>query len=190
MFMIAEVQDIIAVHPKDFGKPLEEVVANNLKIQYEGILDEELGYIILVTDIRVDPVGYMLPRDGSTYHKCTFKLLTYLPKVHEVVMGEVIEVTDFGCFVRIGPLDGLLHISQITDDYISYDEKHNMLIGRKSGRKLMVGDDIRARIVAVSLATGTSGKVGLTTRQPMMGKLEWIEAEKKKEVSQISQKQG
>ena len=190
MFMIAEVQDIVAVHPKDFGKPLEEVVVNNLKMQYEGFMDEELGYVILVTDVKVDPVGYLLPRDGSTYHKCTFKLLTYLPRVQEVVLGEVIEVTDFGCFVRIGPFDGLLHISQITDDYISYDEKHNMLVGRKSGRKIMVGDDVRARVVAVSLTPGTGGKVGLTTRQPMMGKLEWIEEEKKRELQSVSQKQG
>jgi len=181
VFIIAEVQDVVAVHPRDFGKPLNEVVISNLKNQYEGTLDEELGYIILVTDVKVDPVGYMIPRNGSTYHKCVFKLITYLPKVQEVVMGEIVEITDFGCFVRVGPVDGLLHISQITDDYISYDEKNNILIGRKTGRKLEVGDDIRARIVAVSLASGTGGKIGLTTRQPMMGKLEWIEAEKRKE---------
>ncbi len=178
--MIVEVQDTVPVHPKDFGKPLDEVVFNNLRSEYEGILDEELGYVILVTDVKVDPVGYMVPRNGSTFHRCVFKLVTYLPKVQEVVMGEIVEITEFGCFIRVGPTDGLLHISQITDDYISYDEKNNILVGRKTGRKIEVGDEVRARIISVSLTTGTGGKIGLTTRQPMLGKLEWIEAEKKK----------
>ncbi|MDJ0269430.1 MAG: DNA-directed RNA polymerase [Aigarchaeota archaeon] len=183
--MVVEVQDVVGVSPKDFGKPLQEVVINNLKSQYEGTIDEELGYVILVAEAHVDPVGYLLPRDGSTYHRCTFKLITYLPKSQEVVLGEVVEITEFGCFVRVGPLDGLLHISQITDDYISYDEKHNMLMGKKTGRKLTVGDDVRARIVVVSLSSGTSGKIGLTTRQPMLGKLEWIEEEKQKAVEPV-----
>ncbi|MCS7133440.1 MAG: S1 RNA-binding domain-containing protein, partial [Candidatus Caldarchaeum sp.] len=93
----------------------------------------------------------------------------------EVVLGEVVEITDFGCFVRIGPLDGLVHISQIMDDFITYDEKNNMLVGKKTGRKLMVGDDVRGRINAVSFASGAGGKVSLVTRQPMMGALKWIE---------------
>ena len=180
MFMIVEVQDTVQVHPKDFGKPLEEVVFNNLRNQYEGILDEELGFVVLVTDVKVDPVGYIIPRNGSTFHKCIFKLVTYLPRQQEIVMGEIVEITEFGCFVRMGPTDGLIHISQITDDYISYDEKNNILIGKKTGRKIEVGDEIRARVINVSLTTGTSGKIALSTRQPMLGKLEWIEAEKKK----------
>jgi DNA-directed RNA polymerase subunit E' len=182
LFVIVEVQEVVGISPKDFGKDLEPVVLNSLKKQYEGAVDEELGYISLVIEAKVDAVGRIMPRDGSTYHKCTFKLLSFIPEIQEVVSGEVVEITDFGCFVRVGPVDGLLHISQITDDFISYDEKNNLLVGRKTGRKLSVGDDVRARIVAVSLSSGTAGKIGLTTRQPYLGKLSWIEEEKAKAV--------
>ncbi|MEM0441189.1 MAG: DNA-directed RNA polymerase [Candidatus Caldarchaeum sp.] len=173
--MIVEVSEIVGISPDSFDKPLEKVVLEKLRKRYEGSVDEELGYVIMVFDAKVEKVGRLLPRDGSTYHRSTFKLLTYVPLLNEVVVGEVVEITDFGCFVRIGPLDGLLHISQIMDDYITYDEKNNMLVGKKTGRKLTVGDDVRGRVNAVSLTGGAGGKVSLVTRQPMMGALKWIE---------------
>jgi DNA-directed RNA polymerase subunit E' len=92
------------------------------------------------------------------------------------VEGEVVEIADFGAFVRIGPIDALLHVSQLMDDFISYDEKQGVLLGKESKRKLMSGDQVRVRITAVSLGrAGTSGKIGVTARQPFLGKLEWIE---------------
>jgi len=186
--MMVEVQEVVGISPKDFGKPLSEVVLASLKDQYEGTISEELGYIVLVSEATVDPLGHLFPRDGSTYHRCNFKLITFMPKLQEVVLGEVVEVTEFGCFLRVGPLDGLLHISQITDDFISYDEKHGVLVGKKLGKRLASGDDARARIVAVSLTSGAGGKIGLTTRQPMLGKLSWIEEEKQKGEATVSQR--
>ena len=51
----------------------------------------------------------------------------------------------------------------------------------KTQRKLSSGDQVRARITAVSMGkAGSSGKIGVTARQPFLGKLEWIEKEVKK----------
>jgi len=96
-----------------------------------------------------------------------------------------VEVAEFGAFVCLGPLDGLLHVSQITDEYISYDEKNARLVGKESGRSLAVGDSVRARIVAVSLNEHEprESKIGLTMRQTALGKLEWLEEKRKKEGS-------
>ncbi|MEM2593673.1 MAG: DNA-directed RNA polymerase, partial [Candidatus Bathyarchaeia archaeon] len=108
-------------------------------------------------------------------HKVTFSLLTFLPKVQEIVEGEVVEVADFGAFVRIGPVDALLHISQIMDDFITYDEKQGVLMGKETKRKITVGDRVRVRITAVSIGKGAGfGKIGVTARQPFLGKIEWI----------------
>ncbi len=182
MFTLVEVVEVVGIPPAEFGKPLGHVALNNLKKKYEGVVDEELGYVVMVVDATVDAIGRLLPRDGSTYHRCTFKLLSYIPEVGEVVEGEVVEITDFGCFVRVGPVDGLLHISQIMDDFITYDDKNNILVGKKSGRKLSVGDDVRARINAISFAGGAGCKISLVTRQPLMGSLKWVEEEKAKMV--------
>jgi DNA-directed RNA polymerase subunit E' len=150
-------------------------------MKYEGVVDEELGYVIAVTDVKVSPTGKIIPGDGATYHKVNLSLLTFYPKLQEVVEGEVVEVADFGAFVRIGPVDALLHVSQLMDDFISYDEKQGVLFGKETKRKLMSGDQVRVRITAVSLArAGSSGKIGVTARQPFLGKLEWIEEDLQK----------
>ncbi len=176
MFELVTLEDTIRIPPETFGNPLEAVGHQQVKAKYEGIVDEELGYVIAVTEVNVSPVGKIIPGDGATYHKVGFSLLTFYPRIQEVVEGEVVEIADFGAFVRIGPIDALLHVSQLMDDFISYDERQGVLLGKETKRRLTSGDHVRARITAVSLGrAGSSGKVGITARQPFLGKLEWID---------------
>ena len=175
MFKLITLQDTIRIPPETFGNPLEAVGRQQVKSKYEGVVDEELGYVIAVTKVEVSPVGKIIPGDGATYHKVSFQLLTFYPMIQEVIEGDVAEIADFGAFVRIGPVDALLHVSQLMDDFISYDEKQGVLLGKETKRKLTTGDHVRVRITAVSLGrAGSSGKIGVTARQPFMGKLEWI----------------
>jgi DNA-directed RNA polymerase subunit E' len=176
LFKFVTLQDTIRIPPETFGNPLDTVGYQQVKAKYEGMADQELGYVVAVTEVKVSPVGKIIPGDGATYHKVTFSLLTFYPKIQEVVEGEVVEIADFGAFVRIGPLDALLHVSQLMDDFISYDEKQGVLLGKETKRKLMSGDQLRVRITAVSLGrAGSTGKIGVTARQPFLGKLEWID---------------
>ena len=175
MFKLITLQDTIRIPPETFGNPLEKVGREQVKQKYEGVVDEELGYVIAVTSIEVSPIGKIIPGDGATYHKVSFSLLTFYPVIQEIVEGDVVEIADFGAFVRIGPVDALLHVSQLMDDYISYDEKQGVLLGKETKRKLTAGDQVRVRITAVSLGrAGSSGKIGVTARQPFLGKLEWL----------------
>jgi len=174
-------EDTIRIPPETFGNPLEAVGYQQVKAKYEGVVDETLGYVIAVTRVEVSSIGKIIPGDGAAYHKVNFSLLTFYPKIQEVVEGEVVEIADFGAFVRIGPIDALLHVSQLMDDFISYDEKQGVLLGKETKRKLMSGDQVRVRITAVSLGrAGSSGKIGVTARQPFLGKLEWIDTDLKK----------
>jgi len=182
-------EETIRIPPEKFGEALEKVAREQLKVKHEGIVDEELGYVIAVTDIQVSPVGKIIPGDGATHHKVTFSLLTFYPKIQEIVEGEIVEIVDFGAFIRIGPVDALIHVSQLMDDFISYDEKQGVLLGKESKRKVEVGDWLRVRITAVSLGRGGSfGKIGVTARQPFLGKLEWIEKDLKKPEHETEEK--
>lgn len=157
--------------------------------KYEGMFGEDLGYVIAVTNVNVNKVGKIIPGDGATYHKVAFSLLTFYPQLQEIVEGEVVEIADFGAFVRIGPIDSLLHVSQVMDDFLSYDEKQGVLLGKETKRKLVSGDRVRVRITAVSFGrAGASGKIGVTARQPFLGKLEWIERDVKKIKETIEKK--
>ena len=77
-----------------------------------------------------------------------------------------------------------MHVSQITNEYISHDEKNARLVSKESNKSLGEGDKVRARVIAVSLneKEPRESKIGLTMRQTGLGKLEWLEANNKAEV--------
>ena len=176
MFQIASMSDVIRVSPEKFGSPLRDVALEVLKSKYDSTISPEMGYIILITDIGVEKVGKIIPGDGARYHKVDFAALSFYPMLQEVVEGEVVEITDFGAFVRLGPADALLHLSQITDDYLTSDVKQGVILASQTKRTLKVGSKVRVRITAISLGRGVSmGKIGVTCRQPFLGALEWIE---------------
>jgi DNA-directed RNA polymerase subunit E' len=132
MFKLITLQDTIRIPPETFGNPLEAVGREQVRSKYEGVVDEELGYVIAVTKVEVSPIGKIIPGDGATYHKVNFSLLSFYPIIQEIVEGDVVEIADFGAFVRVGPVDALLHVSQLMDDFISYDEKQGVLLGKKA----------------------------------------------------------
>src|SRR4030066_1685747 len=189
LFKLITLEDTIRIPPETFGNPLEAVGYQQVKAKYEGVVDETLGYVIAVTEVKVSSIGKIIPGDGAAYHKVGFSLFTFFSKIQEVVGGEVVEIADFGAFVRIGPIDALLHVSQLMDDFISYDEKQGVLLGKETKRKLMSGDQVRVRITAVSLGrAGSSGKIGVTARQPSLGKLEWLKLETSKAKEALGKK--
>ena len=181
MFSISTLLDVIRIPPSLFGTVLKKAAVNILKEKYESMINADLGYIIMILDAKVEPMGKMVPGDGGTFHKVEFEALTYYPKLQEIVHGEIEDITDFGAFVRIGPTDALLHLSQIMDDYLKSDVKSGIILANQSGRTLKVGSTLRSRITAVSLGKAASmGKIGITCRQPFLGADEWIAEEIKK----------
>ena len=189
MFQIIEAEDVVRVEPLDFSESLNKMAEKMLKLKYESTLSPEFGYIILIINVKADKVGKILPSDGATYHSVHFKILTYLPKLQEVVEGEVVEITDFGAFIRIGPTDALLHLSQITDEYLNSDVRQGQITAQQSSRTINVGTRMRVRVTALSLARGSSmGKIGVTCRQPFLGAIDWIEEDLKKTSKPASNK--
>jgi DNA-directed RNA polymerase subunit E' len=178
--------DTVRLPPDRFGGDTVTVVRDLLREKLEGRIDKTLGSIIAVTNVLEIGEGRILAGDGAVYYDITFEAITFKPELQEIVEGKVVEVVEFGAFIGLGPLDGLLHVSQIADDYISYDEKNSRLVGKETNRAIAEGDKVRARVVAVSLneREPRESKIGLTMRQAALGKIEWlIEAreEQKKE---------
>jgi len=183
MYIKIRAVDVVRVPPERLGDDLQLTVKEMLQERLEGRMDKKIGMFIAIQDIADIKEGRIMIGDGGVYYETVFDALVFRPKMQEIVEGEVVEIVEFGAFVEIGPLDGLLHISQIIDEYISYDEKGAKLVTKDTGRTLGEGDRVRARIVAISLNEHDPGdsKIGLTMRQPGLGKLEWIEEEKEKE---------
>jgi DNA-directed RNA polymerase subunit E' len=182
VYKIVTVEDTVRVPPNRFSEPLNEVIIDVLRKNYVGLTDKDVGTVLVITELKEVGVGRVIMGDGASYHDVTFEALVYKPELNEVVLGEVVEIVEFGAFVRLGPIDGLVHVSQVMDDFVGYDKKKGTLYGKESKRSLKEGDKVRARIVSVSLKRGAKGgKIGLTMRQPGLGKLEWIEEARKGE---------
>src|SRR5687768_13978580 len=181
MFAIIHMDDVVRIPPSMMKKSLYETTMEILKEKYESMINPELGYVIMIIDAKANKVGKLVSGDGATFHKVSFKALTFYPKMQEIVEGEIVEITDFGAFVRIGPTDALLHLSQITDDYLKSDVKQGVIVANQSAKSLKIGSKLRARVTAISLGKGAGmGKIGITCRQPFLGAMEWIAEEIKK----------
>ncbi|MBU2522804.1 MAG: DNA-directed RNA polymerase [Nanoarchaeota archaeon] len=178
MFYRVEIEDYVRVSPEFFALPVEEAISVQLKNRYLNHIDKELGVTIGVLDVLNVGEGIIIPGDGAAYYKCNFNILTYIPEIQELVFGEVKEITNFGAFMNLGCIDGMIHVSQTMDDFVSFS-KSNALVG-KNGKRILKSDDLcLARIIAISYK-GDQPKIGLTMRQPGLGKLEWISDDKRK----------
>lgn len=180
MFYKLEVKDHIRVPPNLFDLPLQEAIIKRVKKKYDGHISKELGIVIDVSDVKTIGEGVIIHGDGASYYDVNFELLAFKPELHEVVAGRIKDIADFGAFINIGPIEGMIHISQTMDDFVSFS-KDKTLTGKESRKSLRVNDICRARIIAVSFKDPANPKFGLTMRQQGLGRVDWIEEENKKE---------
>ncbi|MBS3099716.1 DNA-directed RNA polymerase [Candidatus Pacearchaeota archaeon] len=179
MFYLIDVEDFIRVEPRLFGLPTREAVEQQLRESYTTHFDKELGMVVAVAGVSEIAEGIIIPGDGAAYYKSNFQLVIWKPEMQEIIYGVIEEITNFGAFINLGAARGMIHISQTMEDYVSFS-KTNTLVGKSGKKTLKKGDACIARIVAISFKLGEL-KIGLTMRQPGLGKIEWIEEEKRKE---------
>ncbi len=194
MYTSVTLQDTIRVPPERFGVDLEDAIRDIVQKTFEGTIRRAHGLIVVVDNIEPLGEGIVIHGDGGMYQKVQFDALTFNPILQELTDALVCEIVEFGAFCHIGPMDALLHMSQIMNDYVDVDVEAGRIQGKESKRILKVGDPIRARIVAVSLneLSSRESKIGLTMRQPTLGSFEWLQekAEKKEAREAKAKEQG
>jgi DNA-directed RNA polymerase subunit E' len=180
MYMMVQCEESVRIPPELLSEDLDAVVEDLTHKTFEGKMDSSHQLTVLCTGITRDGPGRIVHGDGGVYQYVIYNALVFKPEMHEVIQGTVCEVLKFGAFVRFGALDGLLHISQIMDDRIDVDLANERLIGKDTKRDLHVGDRVRARIVAISIneRNPRESKIGLTMRQPGLGKFEWLQEDR------------
>lgn len=183
MYYNVRLEDKVRVPPNRLGEQLEKVILDVLQEQLEGSIDKEIGIFICVTKVTNVGEGELVPGDGGVYYDVRFEALVLRLALQEVIEGLVVETTSFGAFVSLGPIDAMLHVSQISDEYINYDEKNARLNCQESKRFIGVGDPVRARVVTLSLneREPRDSKIGLTMRQAGLGTALWLQEDLEKE---------
>lgn len=174
MFYRVRVKDHIRVPPEKFSEPVESAIVSEVKAKFAGYISKDLGMVIDVIGVEEVGEGVIIPGDGAAYYEAAFSLLVFEPEMQEVVRGLVKDIADFGAFLSLGPLEGMVHISQTMNDFVSFT-KDKTLQGKDSKRTLHVNDRCYSRLIAISYKDLANPKIGLTMRQQGLGKEEWIE---------------
>ena len=192
MYYRMQLADKVRVPPHRLGEELSRVILDVLQEQLEASIDKEIGIFIAITRVLNIGEGEIIPGDGSVYYDVEFEAVVLRLTLQEIVEGLTVETTSFGAFVSLGPIDAMLHVSQISDEYINYDEKNSRLICQESKRFIGVGDPVRARVVTLSLneREPRDSKIGLTMRQSGLGTLRWLEEDLAKEKDKEKEKGG
>lgn len=176
MFYEILVTDHVRVEPNKFGMNTDEAVRAQLEESYSNFQDKDIGTVVAVLNVTQVKEGIIIPGDGAAYYESTFKLIVFKPELQELIYGKVEEITNFGAFMTMGPIRGMIHISQTMDDFVSFSDT-GVLTGKDGKKNLSQNDKCIARIIAISYK-GEEPKIGLTMRQPGLGKLEWVKVEK------------
>ena len=176
MFEMVTFKQNVRVPPSLWKEDIKEATRQALR-DLEGQVSRTEGMLLAVLEINDIGEGKVLPGDGAVYFPATYEALMFNPEMNEVVTGEISDMVEFGAFVRVGPMDGLVHISQIADDFFSYSES-GVIQGKQSKKIIKTGDVVRSRIISIS-HKAEPAKLGVTMRQPGLGKLEWLKEDER-----------
>ena len=172
VYKVVKIKGTVRVPPNLFSMDEKSAIKTVLQEKYERTINPDLGLILVIMDILEVSDGIIIPGDGASYHDATYEILVFKPELHEIVEGEIKEIVEFGAFVNIGCVDGLVHVSQVLDDFISYDKKTNTLSGKKTKAVVKKEDKVRAKVISVSMKNNIQdSKIGLTMRSPGLGRI-------------------
>ena len=192
MYYKVRIEDTVRIPPDKFGEDLDATVEGIVQKTFEGTMRKQHGVIVVAENIEPVGNGIVIHGDGAMYQKVAFDALTFKPDLQEILDGYVCEIVEFGAFCHIGPLDALIHMSQIMNDYVEVDADSEVITGKEKKLVLKTGDPVRARVVAVSLneLSARESKIGLTMRQPFLGSHEWIYQKEEKEKTEGKKEEG
>ena len=172
MYYLHTRDDMVRIPPDRLDEDIDKVTMELAHQAFEGRMGPDQKLVVLKTNLELRGNSRVVHGDGAVYQPVRMDMLLFDVTIQEIIEG----VVEYGAFIRFGPLDGLLHVSQVQDDHINTDVGNQRLIGKESKRELRVGDKVRARVVTISIneISPRESKIGLTMRQPGLGKHEWI----------------
>ena len=115
--------------------------------RYEPGNWEEIGLHCSMTERRADEAT----RDVESWLKCFYMK----DRVGEVFSGSISSVVPFGIFVALDDVfvEGLVHVSDLGQDYFHFDERAHAMVGERSGKRFRLADRVRVQLVRVDMET-------------------------------------
>jgi ribonuclease R len=130
-------------------RAIRHIVSGNKpgRFVYKPAEMERLGAITSAHEKRAEDAT----RDVEAWLKCQYMEQHLGDEFDGVVTG----ITNFGVFVQIGDLlvDGLVHVTSLSNDYYHFDPGTQRLVGERTGRAYKLGDPMRVQVNRVDMET-------------------------------------
>ncbi|MBL0168242.1 MAG: ribonuclease R [Propionivibrio sp.] len=109
---------------------------------------DEIGLHCSLTERRADEAT----RDVNNWLKCYYMR----DRIGEEFAGTIAAVVPFGVFVALDSVyvEGLVHVSELGEDYFKYDNVKHLMLGERSGQRYRLGDRLQVKLVRADLETG------------------------------------
>ncbi|MCS7122346.1 MAG: DNA-directed RNA polymerase [Candidatus Micrarchaeota archaeon] len=179
VYRIVEAEEYVKIPSHMLNMNKDEAVREVLLNQYKNKYFETFGLVLDIIDVNVESENVIMINDPKIYFKTRFKLLSFTLDRKEVFLGIVREITDFGAFVLIGPFEGLLNISQISDEKWIFNKEKKRYENTDKTKTLEIGDLVYVKVSSITMKEGPAkAKISLTCRSAGLGNLKWIEQAK------------
>ena len=117
----------------------------NKPFPISGASLDDAGEHFSATERRADEAS----RSVTTWLKCHYMQ----QHLGEEFVGTISAVAEFGLFITLKDLyvDGMVHVSQLGDDFFVFDQASQTLIGQNRGQVFGLGDEVKIKVAAVNL---------------------------------------
>ena len=184
MFYLVDVRERVGVGAQRIKENIQESIEESIDAKHTR---EENGVFLGVTEIKkVGESGDILPERPEIYFDVEYMVLFFQPQPNEIIQGMVVDVAEFGPFVRIGPVDALAHISQITTEKMTYNPQQDVIANKDNKLVIQTGDQLIAAVANSTIAPDRM-RVNLTMRQDGLGLLKWLVKEKVKKKTEAKE---
>ena len=176
MFYLVDVQEKVGIEAQNLKKDIKACAEERLEEMHSK---EENGVFLGVVEIKnIGETGKILPEKPYIYFDIEYTSLFFQPAQNEIVDGIITEIAEFGPFVRLGPIEAFIHISQITKEKLTYNPEQD-IITTKDGKFVVKRDEKVRALVANSAISEDKVRVNLTMKQDGLGLISMLEKEKK-----------
>jgi ribonuclease R len=127
---------------------IKQYIKGKLSLDKQGRLEKilpEIAEHTSMTERRADEAE----REVADLKKAQYMK----DKIGEEFQGIISSLTNFGIFVQLeNTIEGLVHFSNMLDDYYHFDEEKFHIIGERTNRLYKLGDEVTIKVIGVDIA--------------------------------------
>jgi len=148
MFILTTLRDNVRISPIDFKKRKSDAIADELNKKYSNKVIYNVGLCIRLFDISHVAEPFVLPNDGSTYNRVTFRLVVFRPFIGEVLVGKIRSSSNHGVYVSLGFFDDILIPPGMFQEGSVFDKDEQIWYWKLEDNKLYmdIEEEIRFRV--------------------------------------------